>query len=313
MSKNTNALSLGIDIGGTNTELGLVDENGVIVAKTAIKTAAFKGAENLVERIWKQSLQLADGGKITRIGAGIAGLIEHKEGIVRFSPNLEGWKNVALKDMFSERFSVPVALGNDVNVIAWGEYSFGGYETENLFCFTLGTGVGGGIIAGGRLILGANDAAAEFGHTAFEGETECLCGLTGCLETYVSANALINMAARRSPLTSSLTKLACSGKLTTQRLAKAAHEGNRTAQGIFREAGQRIGKALGNVVQLLDPEVIVINGGISKAGEILIEPIKDSLKRYIMPLPERRLRVVQSSLGEKAGILGASALLEIFN
>jgi glucokinase len=304
--------SLGIDIGGTNTHLGLVDSQGNIVARTHIPTLMGEGPESLVERIVSRAGSMAADEDIAQVGVGIAGLIDHHKGIVRFSPNLVGWKNVQLKDMLHGRFGVPVAVGNDVNVICWGEYRFGGYGTEHLFCFTLGTGVGGGIVSDGRLILGANDAAGEFGHTSFERHgLECLCGLTGCLESYVGARNLIAMAERRAPMTSRLTRLASTKELTPEVLAQAAEDGDKVAQGIFREAGERIGRALGNVVQLLDPEVIVVNGGISKAGELIIKPIRESLKHYTMPLSGRKLRVVRSRLGDRAGILGAAVLAEI--
>ncbi len=304
--------SLGVDVGGTNAQLGLVDGQGKIVASARIPTLMEEGPESLVERIFAETLRISNHRDIAQVGVGIAGLIDHHKGIVRFSPNLVGWKDVPLKEMLHERFGVPVAVGNDANVISWGEYRFGGYETEHLFCFTLGTGVGGGIVSDGRLILGANDAAGEFGHTSLESHgLECPCGLAGCLEAYVGAKSLIAMAERRAPLTSRLTRLACTEELTPQVLAQAAKEGDKVAQRIFAEAGERIGRALGNVVQLLDPEVIVINGGISKAGDLIIEPIRESLKHYTMPLRSRKLRVVKSKLGERAGILGAAALAEI--
>jgi glucokinase len=303
--------SLGIDIGGTNTQLGLVDSDGRIVASAKIKTLMQKGPQELVEGIFFEATRMAGDEAIAQVGAGIAGLIDHRKGIVRFSPNLAKWKDVPLKDMLHERFGVPVAVGNDVNAIVWGEYKFGGHDTEHLFCFTLGTGVGGGIVSDGRLIMGANDAAGEFGHTSFEGNAECACGLTGCLEAYVCTKNFIAMVQRRANLTSPLTQLAYAKKLTPERLAQAAEQGDRVAQRIFQEAGQRIGRALGNVVQLLDPEVIVVNGGVSNAGDLILDPIRTALKRHTMPLHGRKLRVVKSKLGERAGILGAAALAEI--
>lgn len=302
--------SLGVDIGGTNIELGLVDMDGKILKKASIPSVMDKKPQILVESVFTEAMKLAGDEAVRRIGVGIAGLIDHRQGIVRYSPNLKEWKDVPLKEILHDHFEVPVAVANDVNAIAWGEYKFGGYGTEHLFCFTLGTGVGGGIVSGGRLILGANDAAAEFGHTSFQGKAECSCGLAGCLEAYVGASSLVAAARRRSVMTSRLARLGHTGQLTPQVLAEAAAGGDKTALGIFNDAGQRIGRALGNVVQLLDPEVIVINGGISKAGEIILEPIRTSLQRYIMPLEGRKLRVVSSVLREEAGILGASALAE---
>lgn len=299
-------------MGGTNLRMGLVDDAGEIVATAKLPTMMEAGPEALVERLIEKALELADDEDITQVGVGIAGLIDHRKGIVRFSPNLEGWNEVPLKDMLHERLGVPVAVGNDVNVIAWGEYRFGGYGTEHLFCFTLGTGVGGGIISAGHLILGANDAAGEFGHTSFERNgPACSCGLSGCLEAYVGSQNLVDTVVRRSQLSSPLYIKACRGELTPEHLAEAALEGNNAALGVFEEAGERIGRALGNVVQLLDPEVIVVNGGISNAGELILAPIRETLERYTMPLNGRKLRVVESALGERAGILGAAALAEI--
>ncbi|MBN2379121.1 ROK family protein [candidate division WOR-3 bacterium] len=303
--------SLGIDIGGTNTVLGSVDSEGRVVQTVRLKTRMQDGPDALVEDIFIQATRMMGERRISQVGAGIAGLIDHRKGIVRSSPNLESWSDLPLKDMLHERFRVPVAVGNDVNAIAWGEYRFGGYDTEDLFCFTLGTGVGGGIVSQGRLILGANDAAAEFGHTAFEGNSRCSCGIAGCLEAYVGSERLVRKAKRRMRLASPLIKLVSKAELTPKLLAQAAREGDEVARKIFTEAGERIGRALGNVVQLIDPEVIVVNGGISKAGDLIIEPIRQALKRYTMPLKGRKLRVVRSKLGERAGILGAARLVEV--
>lgn len=305
--------SLGVDVGGTNTRLGLVDEHGKIVARARISTLMGEGPESLVERIASKALSIAKDETIAQVGVGIAGLIDHHKGIVRFSPNLVGWKDVPLKEMLHERFGVPVAVGNDANVIAWGEYRFGGYGTEHLFCFTIGTGVGGGIVSDGRLILGANDAAGEFGHTPLDPDgSRCACGLRGCLESYVGSRHLVALAKLRMKKRSHLARFTSKEELTPKLLAKAAREGDEVAQKIFTEAGERIGRALGNVVQLLDPEVIVVNGGISKAGDLIIKPIRESLRHYTMPLSDRRLRVVRSSLVERAGILGAAFLPHAF-
>lgn len=303
---------LGIDIGGTNIRMGLVDADGRIIAQKKIPTLMEEGPLSLVKRISEKALRMAgEGASITQAGVGIAGLIDHRKGIVRFSPNLLGWDNIPLKKMLCDSLGVPVAVGNDVNVIAWGEYRFGGYNARDLFCFTLGTGVGGGIVSDGRLILGANDAAAEFGHTSFEKSSRCACGLSGCLEAYVGSSRLVAQARHRMKKGSPLFRISLKAELTPKLIAAAAKAGDSVALAVFREAGERLGRALGNVVQLLDPEVIVVNGGISNAGKILLGPIRESLKSYTMPLRGRRLRVVRSRLGDRAGILGAAALAEI--
>ncbi|MBD3284887.1 ROK family protein [candidate division WOR-3 bacterium] len=302
---------LGIDIGGTNTRLGLVSSKGKIVSSGRLKTRMDAGPRALVEGIFLKAARMMGENQIIQVGAGIAGLIDHRKGVIRFSPNLASWRNVPLKDMLEQCFSVPVAVSNDVNAIAWGEYKYGGYGTENLFCFTLGTGVGGGIISDGALILGANYAAGEFGHTSFEGNAKCSCGITGCLEAYVGNDRLVRKARRRMNLASPLMKLTSGKEITPRLLARAAREGDEVALKVFAQAGRRIGKALGNVVQLLDPEVIVVNGGVSKAGDLILKPIRETLKRYTMPLEGRKLRVMRSKLGDKAGILGAATLAEV--
>lgn len=293
--------TVGIDLGGTNIKIGLVTNGGRIIQRITIPTNAQYGPEAVVANIinclkqWQNQYQT--------IGIGVAGLIDHKKGIVHFSPNLPNWKNIPLKTWLRKVIKQPVYVGNDANAFVLGEYCFGKAKgAKSVFGITLGTGVGGGMIIDGKLWLGISDAAGEVGHTTinFFGP-RCACGNQGCLETYVGAKYIINRTKRKKT-----TGLLTDKNLTPALINLASKQGDKLAQAIIRETGVYLGIGLANVISLFDPALIVIGGGLSGFGKLLLNSVKQTVQARIMNFPGRRVKIVLSKLGDDAAILGAS-------
>uniref|UniRef100_A0A7V3RFW7 ROK family protein n=1 Tax=candidate division WOR-3 bacterium TaxID=2052148 RepID=A0A7V3RFW7_UNCW3 len=294
---------IGVDVGGTNIKAGIVYKDSVI-KRINLKTQADRGPEeclNQIRRAIKNFINEGEG-----IGIGIAGIIDSKKGIVRYSPNLIGWEDIRLVSILKKDFKKPVRILNDVNAILIGEWIYGaGKGYKNIFLFTLGTGVGGAGVCEGRLLFGANGFAGEFGHTVinFSGP-KCLCGNYGCLERYVGSRYIIELA--HNKIKKERTSLSNYKNLTPKIIADEAKKGDRIAIEIFEEVGYYIGIGVANIVNLFDPEVVIISGGISRAGKILFEPIKRTVRQRILGPQYRRLKIVPAKLGDEAGILGSA-------
>lgn len=327
---------LGADIGGTNIKIGLVDEEGRIVARRRLRTDPQVPPGTALERLARTALAMAERHEVASFGIGIAGLVDHRDGIVYTSPNLPGWERVPVKDMLSRLTRLPVFCANDANTVALGEWLFGaarGYA--DALVITLGTGVGTGIIAEGRLFLGANHYAGELGHTViFPNGIACPCGNRGCLERYVGAEAIVKRCRRllrlqqRRPA-SGRNQLSLFGgttttqsflfdlinydyrRLTPKEIGIAARRGDRLALQVVDEIGSLLGLGIYNAIMILDPEIIVLGGGISRLGRPLLRAVQKSINRRLYGA-NRQFRIVLSKLVDDAGILGASRLDQIF-
>ncbi len=300
---------IGIDIGGTNIKAGLV-EKGRIKSRYHLPTISEMGVEHSIQQIKRIIYNVISSQKqrkgISGIGIGIAGIIDSRNGIVRFSPNLKGWHNIQLGKILYQEFKKPVKIINDVNAILLGEWQFGaGRGYKNLFLFTIGTGVGGAAVCEGRMLFGANGFAGEFGHTTIEfNGPKCLCGNYGCLERYVGARYIVKLARRK--IKNKASRLNKYAELTPKIIADEAKKGDRLAREIFSEIGHYIGIGVANIVNLFDPEVVIISGGIAGAGRILFEPIKRSAYQRILGAGYRNFKILPAQLGDDAGILGAA-------
>ncbi|MEO0100948.1 MAG: ROK family protein, partial [candidate division WOR-3 bacterium] len=286
---------------GTNTKIGLVAK-GKIEKRRVIPTE--KEPKSAILSLVSAIREIASQEEIATVGIGCAGLIDHKKGIVRTPPNLPKWHNLPLKRELEKRLKIPVFVGNDVNACALGEYYYGlGKGKRNIFVLTIGTGVGGGIISDGELILGENFAAGEFGHTSiFPEGKRCQCGNRGCLEAYIGEKG-IRMMARK-----------VIGKdLSPQEISIRAKEGEKKSLKIIEMVGYYLGLGLVNVIHLFDPEIIIIGGGISGFGRNLLKATRKTVARRIMRLPKRKLLIKISKLGSAAGILGATRFSEILS
>lgn len=302
MSKN---YAIGIDLGGTNLRVALVSEEGEIVRK--IKKPS---SEQVLDSVFGAIEEIGTK-KIAGIGVGTAGLIDRKNGMVYVSPNLRAIEGIKIVKEIQTRFELPVFIENDANSAALGEKISGaGRGFENFVLLTLGTGIGGGIIYKGKLL----EVSAEIGHMSINSEAEkCPCGNIGCLENYASARAMIAKAVGMLEKGSeSLLKGHSKGsiyKLTPEDIYNAALEGDTLSREILREAGKSLGVGLANIINIIGPEAIILTGGLIGAWNIYVqEAIKEASRRAFKNLFDS-VKIIPSSLGDDAGIIGAACLV----
>lgn len=300
----------GVDIGGTDTKLGIVKENGEILVSGKIETRAEEGPEALSVRTlaWFDENRSSDF-PITAAGVGCAGLVDSQEGQLYYSPNMPGWENVPLAGTFSDVLNVPVTIENDVNCAAYAEYRHGaGRGTRYFICMTLGTGVGGGIVLDGELFRGCHGFAGEIGHTVILVDgPPCTCGCRGCLEALIGARAIVERA-EKMLRTFGDSVLNERGNFTVEDISHAAADGDGLSVAVFRETGRYLGIGICNLAHLFNPEVIAIGGGVSRAGEFILGPARETLVSCAMNERVAQVRIVPAELGNRASFLGAALL-----
>jgi len=309
-----------VDLGGTNIKFGIVSEKGEILYKGMFSAQANLGRDAILNNINKaieQSFVFARRKKIKikGIGVGSPGTVNLNTGKIEGScPNLPQMVNVNLKRRLSKSFKLPIYVDNDANVMALAEFKFGaakGYK--DVFCLTLGTGIGGGIILDGKLFHGSNFAAAEFGHmTICYNGRKCNCGGIGCLEMYASAPAMVKDAKRllkryRKSIIHKLIKRNLD-KLTTEVIFQAERKGDVLASDVINQACTYLGTGIASAVNLLNPQVVVIGGGVSQGGMSFIRRIEEEVKKRAFPSATKSLKVVKAKLGNDAGFIGAAIL-----
>ncbi|MFH1407072.1 MAG: ROK family protein [Candidatus Omnitrophota bacterium] len=310
---------LAVDLGGTATKLALLNLRGKILKKISIPTRAYKGKKALIAAIQKtiQALLLGNGigkSKVKGMGVGVPGLVDYNRGIIHNLINIPGWHNVALKDILQRKLKLPCFVDNDANVMALGELVFGaGKGAKNIVCLTVGTGVGGGIIINGKLYRGRSFSAGEIGHIPInEDGPHCNCKGNGCVEAYVGnryvSKEVIKKLKRgeKSKVFNFVKRLS---DITPEVLYKAAKRGDKFSKNMWNEIGNHLGFMLAGVVNLLNPERIIIGGGVSKAGKFLFEPLRRRVLRQAMAIPAKACRILPAKLGEDAGLIGAAALV----
>ncbi len=309
---------IGIDVGGTNIKIALVDEGGKIIYSNSVPTYAKMGYEYTVNNI-KQSIRdlMKETGetKIEGIGFDFPGQVDYKTGIVKLAPNIPGWVNVPIAQMIEEEFHIPTRIDNDVRCAALGELKFGaGQGCENFVCITVGTGIGSGLVINGKLVRGASNAAGEIGHIKLQIEDGplCGCGDYGCLEANASGPAIVAMAQDylKGGKSAKFAEMASDGEITPYIVAKAAEAGDPIAKRIFEIMGYRIGMGLTSVVNLLNPEKIIVGGGVAECGDLLLEPIRQTIKKRAMVVAGSAVQIVPAQLGNSAGVIGASMLID---
>ena len=312
------AQRIGVDVGGTNVKIALVSDKGKIIYSNSIPTRAEMGYEHTINSMKDAIRDLLKETKmkpsdIEGIGFGFPGQIDCKKGVVRLAPNIPGWVDIPISSIIEKEFGIPTRVDNDVRTATLGELNYGaGVGCENLICITVGTGIGSGLVVNGKLVRGANNAAGEIGHIKLnmQGGPLCGCGDRGCLEAYASGPSIVALAEEyiRGGKSTKYRELA-NPDITPYIVAVAAKEGDPVACQIFRIMGEYIGMGLTSVVNLLNPEKIIIGGGVADAGEILLKPIKETIAKRAMTI-QREVEIVPAQLGNTAGVIGASLLIK---
>jgi len=308
---------IGMDMGGTNTVFGIVDTRGTVVSKGAVKTSTHQDVNLYIEDIYVQLSKLIEavGGidKIKGIGVG-APNGNYYTGNIEFAPNLP-WKGVIpFASLMADKFGIPTALTNDANAAAVGEMTYGAARgMKNFIMITLGTGVGSGIVIDGKVVYGHDGFAGELGHVIVmrnNGRT-CGCGRTGCLEAYASATGVARSAREilESSNKSSLLRNIPINDITSKDVFDAAEQGDEIAIEIFNFTGKILGEAFADFVTFSAPEAIILFGGLSKAGDLIMHPIVETMEKNLLNIWKGKVKVLFSELKEAdAAVLGASAL-----
>jgi len=305
---------IGVDIGGTNIRMGALDYRGNILASVRTTTEAQLGVEPLLEkiRIFINQLKASVPDQhLKAVGVGIPGAVLFREGIVTQAPNIPALGGLPVRKMLQDLIEVPCYLENDANGAAVGEYWQGaGRGYKHVCCLTLGTGTGSGIIIDGELLHGADGMAGEAGHMAVKADgAPCHCGSHGCLETFASANGILRILSEElaSNTGSSLAKVDRE-TITPAVVYRHAKNGDEVARSVFVEAGAGLGVGLASLVNIFNPEVIVIGGGIAAAWDLLMPPALDTMKHRAFQAMAARVKVVPAEKGEDAGIYGNAYL-----
>jgi len=307
-------ITVGIDVGGTKIAGALVSESGEIIMSLKVPTPA-DNTEELIEAVVTMVNELRAEREIKAVGVAIAGFIDAAQSEVIYSPNLS-LRNEPLKAKLEAKLGVDVFVENDANAAGWAEYRFGaGQGSKHMLMITIGTGVGGAIVANGELFRGGFGIGAELGHANFiQDGKQCGCGQHGCLEKYASGTALLEaakeLAASGTAEGSRLAELQAEvGELTGNEVYQAITESDPGAIRLLNDLGENIGKAVASLAAILDPQILVVGGGLSVAGELLLKPVRDA---YLNHLPARgyrpEMKIVSAALINDAGVVGAADL-----
>ena len=322
MSEGRVRYIVGVDLGGTNIVVGAMPEDGSRqLAVHQAATHAEQGADAVVDRIAKMVVavisQVSASEKANKedflgVGVGAPGPLDRERGMVVVAPNL-GWRDFPLRDSISDRLDLPVAIDNDANCATIGEWWKGAAQgAKNVVGITIGTGIGGGIIMNGVLYHGASDVAGEIGHTTIDSTGRyCRCGNYGCLEAYASGPAIALRAreALERDEVSMLRRMVDGhlGELTAATIYAAANAGDALALEVVRDTAKFLGTGIGNLLNILNPDVVVITGGVTQAGEPLFEPLRAEVKRRAFRPAVDACRIVAGTLRSSAGMVGAVA------
>ena len=307
--------AVGIDIGGTKIAGALVNREGKLLKELRVPTPA-TDPDAIVDAVVGLIKTLSEGEVVTAAGVAAAGFIDAEQANIVYAPNI-GWRNEPFKAKLEAKLDIPVFIENDANAAGWAEFRHGaGRGFKHMVMLTIGTGVGGAVVVDSHLLRGGFGIAGELGHMRLIEDGEpCGCGNNGCLESYGSGTALLKsaktLAASGDATGGRLRELeAAAGELTGTQVYQAIQEGDPGALALLRQLGTHIGTAIGSLVAILDPEVVVIGGGVSAAGDLLLDPIREA---YLAHLPARgfrpELKIVAAEFLNDAGLVGAADLV----
>jgi glucokinase len=316
---------VGVDLGGTNIVAGLVPiQGGEVLGLRSLPTESGRGAKFVVDRIIhmveEAIAEVAEAHDTTRgavagVGIGSPGPLDRKTGTVINTPNL-GWRNFPLRDLIANQVKLPCTLDNDANCATYGEWWLGaGRNVDTLVGLTLGTGIGGGIVLNGEIFHGCSDVAGEIGHMTIEANgRKCKCGNYGCLEQYASgpAIALRAMEGLEAGVESMLTEMVEGDldRITAATVYEATVQGDAYATEVMKDTAKFLGAGVANVINILNPEMVVIAGGVTHAGDHLFEPLRAEVRRRAFRSAQERCRIVSAELPGTAGVVGAAAVFK---
>jgi len=307
---------LGIDIGGTKTLVGVVERSGAILAAKRVETPGSLGPDKalaLIKSAGQEAVETA-GVKIDAIGIGCGGPLDRKTGTLHNVPNLPGWEGLCLTDIFSQEFGAPAYLDNDATAAAIGELYFGaGKGYRDFAFFIVSTGIGGGIVIEGKPYRGHGDNAGEFGHQKIRPDgPQCPCGDKGCLESLASGTSIARIARERleeKPKNKLWDWISTPAESTAELVARAAKLGDEFASSIWFEAMYNLGLGVTNVINILNPQLVILGGGVTKAGEEMVfEPVRKVVRERAMKVLAADVKVVPAGNGDNVGLLGAVAV-----
>jgi glucokinase len=307
---------IGIDLGGTFIKAGMIDTKGRVVAREKVDTCGAEGVDAVIRQIALAAASVQKKARVAPkdilgVGIGAPGTINIAAGVVTFAPNLPGWRHVALCAKVQDKLKIPTLLENDANAAAYGEKWVGaGTKVNSLVMFTLGTGIGGGIIINNEVLHGVNDAAAELGHmTVVVDGVRCGCGNRGCVEAYASVPGMVRrmkdavMKGKPSRLAGRIRK---GEEITGKDIHAAAVRGDKTARAVLEETGMYLGIAAVNMMHIVNPAMIVFAGGMIAAGDMLMNAIKAEIKKRALEASAAKTEVVFAKLGDDAGMIGSA-------
>ncbi len=313
-------LFVGLDVGGSAMKAGVVDDTGQPLSSVSLATEAYKGQEFGLERMCETiRLAIAEAGlrleQIQAIGVATPGTMDIPAGIILDPPNLRPWQNVPVRRHIQEHFQVPTAFQNDANAAAFGEFWVGaGKEAHSMVLYTLGTGVGGGIVIGDLVIEGEHSHGAELGHMKIEmtNPRQCGCGRWGCLEAYASATAVVKRAREALAVDGGMSSLHQvlkdrKGEITSKDIFDAAAAGDALAEKIVEETAFYLAVGTTNLMHTIDPDMVVFGGGMIAAGEAFLDLIRRQVKHLAFPVPAEKTQIRYAQLGSDAGFIGAAA------
>jgi len=310
----SSALTIGIDIGGTKISGGIVDSNGNVIDSARLNTPA-AGGKDLIDAVIALIKQFQNKYEISGIGISIAALISADHGTIVGAPNIANLSELNFVNEIKKEFQLPVIAENDANAAMWAEFKFGNAQGLNpVMFFIIGTGVGGGLVIDGKLFRGTNGIGAEFGHMCVvQDGLLCGCGSKGCIEQYASGGALLRYAKEAiaaNPVKGKEILDLADGTLTGSALTKAAKAGNEVAISAFNKQADWFGQACASYTLILDPQAIVIGGGVIDAGELFLAPVRDAMSKY-MPFAgtHKSPKIIAAKFGNDAGLIGAAELV----